>query len=126
MSDIIDTNVSETEPTKVTRKRATKRPARKPVGLRMTDQTKPRAGYYARWVNDTGSRIQAFEEGWYEKVIGDDGNPVSRIGGKSGKQYLMEIPLETYEDDQREKQRQSAASVSDLLEVGAGQYKPNK
>lgn len=113
-------------PAKVVRKRTSKRPERKPVGFRGVDTTQQKAGFYRRWVNDKGRRIEQFEEGWYDKVLDDKGKPVTRLGGGNGNQYLMEIPLDLYEADQAKKHASSAESVGEMLQTGKGQYIPNK
>lgn len=103
------------------------RPQRKPVGLRRVNEAEQREGYYRRWVNDTKDRISKFEEGWYEKVLDDQGNPVKRSGGSGGsKQVLMEIPLELYNEDQEVKQKRYNEQIADMLEPREGQYIPGK
>ena len=82
-------------------------------------------GLVARWVNDTGGRIQKFQRGGYEFVDPNTGVKVGEAGGdqrpgdlgsrisktvgqdKDGKPiraYLMAIPKEYYDEDQKLKQ----------------------
>lgn len=99
------------------------RPERQPVGLRNRQKTRRDAdpNYVERWVVDydgTGDRIAAFKEGGYEHVkssqntLGDsrvdaaspEGSIEQRNVGNGQKGYLMRIPRELYEADQKVKQ----------------------
>lgn len=82
---------------------------RKPFGGRRQklayDQ---RPGYHRHWFNDALDRLREAKEAGYEHVIGPDGKNVSRIVGSSTKgdgliAYLMEIPIEWYQEDQAAK-----------------------
>lgn len=98
------------------------RPTRQPVGLRNRQKTvKSDPSYVERWVVDydgTGDRIAAFKQGGYEHVpvqantLGDsrvdaaspEGSIEQRNVGNGQKGYLMRIPRELYEEDQKAKQ----------------------
>jgi hypothetical protein len=98
------------------------RPARQPVGLRHRQKTvNSDPNYVERWVVDydgTGDRIAAFKDGGYEHVmsktnrLGDsrvdnatpEGSIEQRSVGNGQKGYLMRIPRELYEADQKAKQ----------------------
>lgn len=82
---------------------------RKPFGGRRQklayDQ---RPGYHRHWFNDVLDRIREAEEAGYEHVKDSAGKNVSRIVGSSAKgdgivAYLMEIPIEWYQEDQAAK-----------------------
>jgi hypothetical protein len=106
------------------RKAADARKERVPLGVPRSRLTVPqRAGYKRRWINDDGKgRLQQALEGGYTFVedpklqVGQDklaDRPDSRVSrivgrGENGKPlraFLMEIPSELYQEDQRAKQR---------------------
>lgn len=99
---------------------------RKPIRARSVLEAVARDGYYRRWVNDTVGRIQMFIEAGYTFVkIEDSGisagevqNPtaldascVRQVANKDLQEgmgryaYLMEIPLEWWQQDQEAKAR---------------------
>lgn len=96
-----------------------KRPQRTPIGTRnvLTVQGKE-PGYVYRIVNDSGDRVEQFKGLGYEIVtdnkvkVGDrrianptqEGSPVQVSVGGGLKGYLMRIPQEYYDDDQKAKQ----------------------
>lgn len=102
----------------------TGRSARVPLGVSRPKLAVPqRQGYVRRWVNDVEGRLGSAEQGGYQFVenknfqIGaqdidnenrDLGARVSRVVDKSTgmKAYLMEIPKEYHEEDQRIKMRE--------------------
>lgn len=72
--------------------------------------------YYYRWVNDTGNRVQRFLRGGYEIVTDDlevgaprvgvpeaEGSPLKISVGGGLNAYLMRIPQEWYNEDQKRK-----------------------
>jgi hypothetical protein len=69
----------------------------------------PRPGYVRRWVSDSPGRIaQAFDGGWSHVNDPQTKKPVKRVvdeslgqGGRLG--FIMEIPEELYEEDQKAK-----------------------
>jgi hypothetical protein len=100
------------EPTKIVRER----PKRVPIGTRNVLTAPAKAGYVRRWVNDRDDRIERFREAGYEVVDGDvqvgdpragdptkTGSPVMKSVGGGVKAYLMEIPKEWYDEDQKAK-----------------------
>lgn len=112
------------------------RPQRQPVGLRNRQKTRVSdPNYVERWVVDydgTGDRIADFKLGGYEHVPArvnglkdsrvSDASPegsieVRHVGGGQ-KAYLMRIPREDYEADQREKAR-LIAKTEDALKKPA-------
>jgi hypothetical protein len=79
----------------------------------------PREGYHRHWINDSGSRLAQAEAGGYtfvedaDDALGksDPGTKTSVIAGtlpdgSPMRTYLMEIPLEYYEEDQKAEQAQ--------------------
>lgn len=99
------------------------RPSRQPVGMRNRQVLRGLdPNYMYRWVVDydgTGDRIAAFKDGGYEHVqsrkstLGDsrvdaatpEGSIEQRSVGNGQKGYLMRIPIELYNDDQKVKQQ---------------------
>lgn len=104
----------------------TGRDERIPLGISRLKLKVPEiAGYRLRWINDEPGRIHAARQGGYDFVLNDEvdgkfgdtdidnvnadlGSRVSRSVSKSTglKAYLMKIPIEYYEADQRAKQKQ--------------------
>jgi len=63
-----------------------------------------RPGYMRRWVNDTPGRIMGAERGGYKHVKDNEGNPVKTHAGLQAMGgamncYLMEIPMQWYQED---------------------------
>lgn len=96
----------------------TGRSARVPLGMKqMSLGATVREGYQRRWINDTAGRLQQAEQGGYTFVSQDPtakstdvGARTSRIvgtgeNGQGMRAYLMEIPMEWYQEDQRAKQK---------------------
>jgi hypothetical protein len=94
------------------------RRARVPLGIKQANlAASARAGYQRRWVNDTPGRLQQAEQGGYTFVSEDPtakstdlGKHTSRIvgtkeDGTAMQAFLMEIPVEWYEEDQSAKQK---------------------
>lgn len=94
------------------------RRTRVPLGMKQTAlAAEQRPGYVRRWVNDTSGRLQQAEDGGYTFVSSDQtakstdvGARISRVVGKNEngegmRAYLMEIPQEWYDEDQRAKQK---------------------
>lgn len=73
---------------------------------------KKEPGYWYRWVIDTKGRILDFEKRGYQLVEGVE--PVSAGSSTPNKLYLMQIPLEIYEEDQKEKESELKAVESSL------------
>jgi len=95
-------------------------------------------GTVGRWINDSAGRLQQAQQGGYDFVqdptitIGDaeDGNSdlgssVSRVVGKNEdgtplRAYLMEIPKEMYDEDQKAKQAE-LDKVDEAIQKGQHQ-----
>ena len=98
--------------------RTPSRPQRVPIGTRQRLKAKNRAGYHRRYVNDNGDRVQQFLDAGYTFVSGNEdandqqvqhpdkmGGAVRVSVGNDTWAYLMEIPLEWYNEDQEAKQK---------------------
>ena len=94
------------------------RRARVPLGIKQANlAASARAGYQRRWVNDTPGRLQQAEQGGYTFVSTDPtakstdlGAHTSRVvgtkeDGTAMQAFLMEIPMDWYEEDQATKQK---------------------
>lgn len=104
---------------------------RVPMHMRDVLTADEREGFVRRWMNDENNRLaQALDAGW--DFVHKDGQ--ERTGDSSGTQegagsdsrvsrpvgggitgYLMEMPQELYDEDQRAKQRLVDASEHDML-----------
>jgi len=108
---------------------------RKSLGLRSPLAFAQRPGYVRRMINDVNNRISDAMEAGYTPVLdesktqtdGDIGratqmaNAVKRQVGNGVTAYLMEIPKEWYDEDQKKKQKNDAAiekSIVDVRRVG--------
>lgn len=108
----------ESEVTESTEPTVTRRRRRAPVeggGLKL--HAPERKGYVRRFVNDTGNRIAEMQELGYtfvDEPSADTHGPGSRInrlagtqdGGAPLKTYLMETPIELFEQGEREKEEE--------------------
>lgn len=85
---------------------------RKPFGSRRQRlRAEAREGYHRHWFNDSPGRIKEAVEAGYEHVK-EDGKPIHQVVGRdeSGKPmdgYLMEIPIQWYLEDMKEREREA-------------------
>lgn len=92
-------------PIDVPRRRPATATERKPFGDQEQTLSYPeRPGYRRYWANDRAGRIARFKEAGYDHVRDpESGEPVTRItdviDGRGRNSYLMEIPLEWYQED---------------------------
>lgn len=118
----------------------TTRVKRTPVGQRnvLTVSGKDTDKYSYRIVNDTGDRIAQFLEAGYELVdasthrVGDkrvnaaspEGSKAQVSVGKGDKAYVMRIPKEWYEEDQKAKQAEVDRLEQSIKQTakGTGDY----
>lgn len=100
---------------------------RKPFGAQEQVLDYPaRAGYRRYWFNDVPGRIIRAKEAGYSHVIDSDtSQPVARItdqaNGRGRSSYLMEIPIEWYQQDMA---RQAAELELRLSAIKNGQAGP--
>lgn len=102
------------------RRRGLRDPNRVPFGEVTQKLAFPaRPGYRNHWFNDEPGRIERAQRGGYDHVTGTDGKPISRVvgtarGGGSLIAYLMEIPIEFYNEDMElaaEERERTMASI---------------
>lgn len=115
------------------------RPKRTPLGSRNILKVEPRAGYHRVWVSDSSSlrpQLVDYIEAGYTYVeaptiVGDKsanmGEPVlsrvTRPGGQGVMLYLLEIPEEYYQEDQKlaeDKIRDKELQMFDPKSIDAG------
>lgn len=124
--------------TDTTQSRAKNRPKRIPVDTQQIVSVQPRPGYHTHVVLDEGDRIERFKEAGYElrfsesEVVGDRrsqdpgkmGSPVERVLNKSSGQrgYVMDIPLEYYNEDQEAKLMRINATERGIKQPRKNQY----
>ena len=100
---------------------------RKPFGALEQRMVAPqRPGYYRYWFNDDPGRIVRAKEAGYEHVMDDDnGQPISRVVGRSAQHggllaYLMEIPQTWYDEDMAAQQAERDAKMREIREGKLG------
>ena len=113
------------------------RPTRTPIGSRNILSVKGKdPDFEYRFVNDTGDRIAQFQEAGYELVdaathrVGDsninkttpEGSKAQLSVGKGDKAFLMRIPKEYYEEDQRAKQAEVNRLEQSIKQNPGGDY----
>lgn len=87
------------------------RPGRKPLGRQEAKLAYPeRPGFKRRWINDKPGRVNDAKLAGYSHVEEGGSKPVERTVGTAEhggglKAYLMEIPVEFYNEDFAEKQQ---------------------
>lgn len=115
----------------------TNRPERTPLGQRNRLTFKGQdPNYVYRWLNDVDDRLAMAQEGSYEFVYGDhtlagdsrlestplDGR-ISKPAGNGIRAYLMRIPKDLYQADQRAKMEKVDATEDAMKPNAAkGQY----
>lgn len=111
----------------------TARPARRPFGAHVQKLSyPPREGFHRHWFNDTPGRIQRAQEAGYTHVQSTDGKNVSRVvgvaevGGGGLTAFLMEIPLEFYNEDQALKNAKRDEIDQQLKRGRIGDVAPGK
>lgn len=100
-----------------------KRPQRVPMHKQKTLAAKSREGFERRWVNESVDRVEAFIRAGWTPVVGDEntsdaraqsesqlGSVVRKVVNKdplanNRTAILMEIPLDIYLADQKDKQK---------------------
>jgi hypothetical protein len=112
------------------------RAARKPFGSLQQKLAYPmRPGYHRHWFNDEPGRIQMAKEAGYEQVKDHDEKVVCRpVGtGRDGgvlMGYLMEIPLELWQEDMALVQERANLVDRDIkrrkIDAGAGLSKEDQ
>lgn len=110
----------------------TARPARRPFGAHVQKLSyPPREGFHRHWFNDTPGRIQRAQEAGYTHVQSTDGKNVSRVvgvaeagGGLTA--FLMEIPLDFYNEDQALKNAKRDEIDQQLKRGRIGDVAPGK
>lgn len=137
--DKSNTNTSRPEPQERRRQRI-------PMDMpRMRMNYKERPGYHRHVFNDDGGRIQDALEGGYQFVMKEaapnigEGHDVSQRQGVGSKVcwpvgsrdngeaimgYLMEIPLEYYEEDQRAREQRTLEALSSARRKGQSKEEP--
>lgn len=100
---------------------------RKPFGDSEQQLAYPeRPGYRRYWANDRPGRIKRFIQAGYAHVVDDEtGEVVARntdvIDGHGRKSYLMEIPIQWYQEDMAK----NAARLADRLnDIRTGRHGP--
>ena len=113
-------------------------PNRKPFGAMEQKLAYPeREGFHRHWFNDTPGRIQRAQEAGYNHVQDSDGKNVQRNvgvaeGGGALVAFLMEIPLEWYQEDMKLQQDQRDETENAIKrgqfesKEGDGRYIPSQ
>lgn len=105
-----------------------RRRRRSEMGPQLRLAAEEREGFVRRWVIDEPGRLDRFtKQNDYEYVL-DDGQPVRKITGRdaTGKEqysYLLEIPKEYYEEDQKAKRPPDPTKMREAR-VGENEYIP--
>ena len=100
---------------------------RKPFGDREQTLAYPaRPGYRRYWFNDRAGRINRAKQAGYAHVIDPDtSEPLQRntdvIDGRGRSSYLMEIPMEWYQQDMAKNASTLAKRLNDIKSGRAGQ-----
>ena len=93
--------------------------------LRIPDHLK-KEGYFYYWAIDRKGMIVQMERAWYEKVIGDDGKPLTVPAGNGETHYAMCIEQKYYDEDAAKQQNLNIdATIQQAQSLGEGEYKPD-
>lgn len=108
------------------RSRAGEQRERKPFGAGEQVLAWPiRPGYRRYWFSDMPGRIARAKQAGYEHVHDADGSPVARVtdraDGRGRSSYLMETPIQWYQEDMG---RQAADLAQRLNDIRRGQAGP--
>lgn len=119
ISDLIDNDP-------VFRERSAPLLERKPFGNQEQVLAYPnRAGFRRYWFNDIPGRLQRAKDAGYAHVLDEhDGKPVARItdkaDGRGRASYLMEIPIEWYQQDMARQAADLDRRLHDIRNGAAG------
>lgn len=102
----------------------TQRPARVPLQAGQKLQAEKREGYQRYWAIDKPGMLERMEAAWWEFVRDERGNKRTCPAGGGFTHYLMEIPLEYYDEDIAKQQALIDQNVKDAAELKPGEYVP--
>lgn len=113
------------DPFRVRRVRMPEERQREPFGAsEQVLAVAPRPGYRRYWFSDIPGRIARAKRAGYEPVLDADGAPVGRItdraDGRGRSSYLMEIPIQWYQQDMDRQQADLRQRLSDIKRGQAG------
>jgi hypothetical protein len=98
---------------------------RKPFGTQEQKLTWPnKPGFHRHWFNDEPGRLMRAQQAGYDHVKDEAGKPVATVvgvarGGHALTAYLMEIPLQWYQEDMAAQD----GVVHELMgQIGRGEY----
>lgn len=82
-------------------------------------------GYFYYWAIDRKGMIEEMERAYYEKVIGDDGKPLTVPAGGGETHYAMRIEQRYYDEDMAAQQKRNQdATAKQAQGLGEDEYIP--
>lgn len=100
------------------------RPARVPMGQGQRLVAEPREGYQRYWAIDLPGKLEEFQAAWWEFVLDDNGNKITKPAGKGQLHYLMEIKQEYYDEDMKRQQKMVTDALRKTVKRGDDEYVP--
>lgn len=105
-----------------------KRPARIPMSAGNKLQAPQREGYQRYWSiegPDHPGKLEQMQAAWWEFVLDEDGQKITRPAGKGNTHVLMEIKQEYYDQDMAAQQdRNIDATQKNIQTLGQDEYVP--
>ena len=82
-------------------------------------------GYFYYWAIDRKGMIEEMERAYYEKVLGDDGKPLTVPAGSGETHYAMKIEQRYYDEDMLAQQKKNQdATAKQVQSLGEEEYTP--
>lgn len=104
------------------------RPERIPMSAGNKLKAPQREGYQRYWAitgPDHPGRLEEMEAAWWEFVLDDEGQKITRPAGKGSTHVLMEIKQEYYREDiEAQQARNIDASQKAIQALGEDEYLP--
>lgn len=107
--------------------REPKRPARVPMTNTLKLQYNhalDRENFFYRWFRSDNGRIEQAKAAYYEHVLDDSGTKVKRAY-RASEQYLMRMPIEYYNEDQKLKEDSIKGKLRAEQSLAKDEYLPD-
>lgn len=98
------------------------RPRREAFKMGGKFDVEQRPGYKRAWPVNREDEIEEMERRDWTKVLGEDGNPITRAAGNGLRHFLMEIPVEYYEEDEAVRQQDIDEKSRAITQLKRGRY----
>jgi len=100
------------------------RPPRVPLGQGQKLVAAHREGYQRYWALDLDGQLEQMQAAWWDFVLDENGQKITKPAGKGNTHYLMEIEKQYYDDDMTKQQDMVTDALRKTTERGSDEYVP--